>query len=468
MRNIQIADRSAWVTTQADATKRPERVQGHGFSGGSRTVKAMVFALAIALVPTLAPNGIDTVDAAGACFRLVDARFDARGSDRDNLNGEWVLVKNTCGQSASLRGWRVRDVAGNTYRFPTAARLASKATVKVHTGRGTRRAGHLYWGRSRPVWNNRASERAYLINRAGNRVSTWPRPAPRLADPTVAPTPTPAPTSAPAGTGAWAAAFLSRPVSGAIRKSGGCDNLVIENRSFKDLGADVEAIHLERCNNVTIRANDFARVAQAITVLDSTNVRIEWNRYQDILGPHARVGKHRANFVQLVRVKGGVIADNKGKDGDTEDIVSMYESGGTAGSPFVIERNQFEGTNWTSTSGSGIALGDGTSSYSIVRDNTLLNVGQVGAFIAGGTNHKILDNVIFGEQRPSSNVGLYVWNQSSTPCSGHEVSRNRVSWRRADGGSNPSWNAGNCGAVAGWSTNQWNAALDPSLLRVGL
>lgn len=482
MRNIQIADRSAWVSAEGVPQGTLVRVPDNRPLGGLRAIKVVAFALVLALVPTFVANDIDPVDAAGACLRLVDARFDARGPDRANVNGEWVVVKNTCDRSVALRGWRVRDLAGHTYRFPTAATLASKATVKLHTGVGDRRAGHLYWGRTRPVWNNKPSERAYLIDRVGNRVSTWPRPAARLAEPTIAPTPgadstptpaptgapTSAPTSAPTGTGAWSTAFLSRPLSGPIRKSGGCDDIVIENRTFKDLGPDVEAIHLERCNNVTIRANDFARVAQAITVLDSTNVRIEWNRYQDITGPHARVGKHRANFVQLVRVTGGTIADNKGKGGDTEDIVSMYESGGRSGAPFLIERNHFQGTDWTSTSGSGIALGDGTSSYSIVRDNILLNVGQVGAFIAGGTNHKILDNVIYGEQRPLSNVGLYVWNQSSTPCSGHEVSGNRVSWRRADGGSNSSWNAGNCGSVAGWSSNQWNASLDPAAMRVGL
>jgi hypothetical protein len=250
--------------------------------------------------------------------------------------------------------------------------------------------------------------------------------------------------------------------------AGNCDNIVIENKTFKDLGPDVEAIHLERCNNVTIRANDFSRVAQAITVTDSTNVKIEWNRYRDILGPHARVGKHRANFVQLVRVSRGYISNNKGKGGDTEDIVSMYESGGTSAAPFIIESNHFEGTNWTSSSGSGIALGDGASTYSIARYNTLLNVGQVGMFIAGGTNHKIIGNIIYGEQRTSSNVGLYVWNQSSSSCSGHEVRDNQVSWRRADGASNPAWNAGNCGTVAGWSDNQWNAGLDPDALRVAL
>src|SRR5690606_22886212 len=75
----------------------------------------------------------------------------------------------------SLRGWRLRDVRGNTYRFPSGARIGAGKSIKIHTGSGTASAGHLYWGRSRAVWNNKAWERAYLLDRAGARVSTWPR-----------------------------------------------------------------------------------------------------------------------------------------------------------------------------------------------------------------------------------------------------------------------------------------------------
>ncbi|MFL5770806.1 MAG: hypothetical protein ACJ765_12080 [Chloroflexota bacterium] len=276
-----------------------------------------------------------------------------------------------------------------------------------------------------------------------------------------------APARSPAPTAAWSAPFLSRPTSEPIRLKG-CSDIVIENHSFRDLGQDVEAIHLEKCHDVTIRANDFARVAQAITAVDSTNIRVEWNRYEDILGPHARVGLHRANFVQFDKVNGGYIGHNKGRGGDTEDIVSLHDSGGTADAPLIVEQNHFEGTNWTSDSGSGIALGDGGSTYSIARDNRLLNPGQVGIFIAGGTHNRILDNVVFGETRPASNVGIYVWDQTDDPCSGHEVRGNRVQWNRADGQSNAGWNPGNCGDVAGWDDNDWNATLDPATLRVQL
>ena len=275
----------------------------------------------------------------------------------------------------------------------------------------------------------------------------------------------PLPSSGPADD--WTVPVLTRPLSGPIRLNG-CNDVLIENRTFRDLGPDVEAIHLENCHRVTIRANDFARVAQAITAIGSSDIRVEGNRYVDILGPHARVGLHRGNFVQFDRVRGGYIGRNEGRGGDTEDIVSLHSSGGTAAAPLIVEDNHFEGIDWSSSSGSGIALGDGGSSYTIARRNVLLNPGQVGIFIAGGTNNAILDNVIYGEKRPSSNVGLYVWNQSDSACSGHEVRGNQVSWIRADGEPNPAWDQGNCGTVAGWTTNDWSAALDPTTLRVDL
>ena len=42
-------------------------------------------------------------------------------------------------------------------------------------------------------------------------------------------------------------------------------------------------------------------------------------------------------------MSGGYISHNKGKGGDTEDIVSLYRSGGTAASPFIVEYNHFQG-----------------------------------------------------------------------------------------------------------------------------
>jgi hypothetical protein len=257
--------------------------------------------------------------------------------------------------------------------------------------------------------------------------------------------------------------FASRPQSAALRLSN-CSNVVVENKTFRDLGSGVIAIRIENCSNVTIRSVDFLNVAEGVYALNSSNITIVDSRYSNITGPaQPRTGANVANFVQFNNVAGGLIDHNKGKGGDTEDIVSVYQS-----DHVTVEDNRFEGTNWTSGSGSGIALSDGGGSFNVAQRNILVNPGQVGIFIAGGTNNKILDNTVYGAQRPKSNVGLYVWNQSSSACSGNEVSRNQVWWRNEAGTNNSAWNSGNCGTVAGWSTNTWNAPLDVNVLRVSL
>jgi micrococcal nuclease len=79
---------------------------------------------------------------------------DAPGDDRENLDGERVRVVNERDESVDLSGWTLRDEAGHVYEFPDGTRLARGEAVVVHTGSGTDGGGDLYWGRSRPVWNN--------------------------------------------------------------------------------------------------------------------------------------------------------------------------------------------------------------------------------------------------------------------------------------------------------------------------
>lgn len=233
---------------------------------------------------------------------------------------------------------------------------------------------------------------------------------------------------------------------------------MIENLTFRDLGANVIAIRIANCANVTIRAVDFWNVAQGVFAIGSSNITIVDSRYQNITGPYERVGLNRGNFVQFDSVNGGLIARNKGRCGDTEDVVSLYKT-----SNVIVERNHFEGGDgspgclaWRSPSGSGIGTGDIGGGGNIVRNNVLVNPGQVGTFISGGTNNTIRDNIVIGEQRPLSNIGIYVENYSSGACSGHTVAGNRVRWLRADGQVNGGWTSGRCGTVAGWSTNNWN------------
>jgi competence protein ComEC len=85
---------------------------------------------------------------------ITGVHADAAGDDRRNLNGEYALVRNTGRTAIDLAGWRL-DAGDGSQRFTLPGyRLRPGATVRVHTGRGTTRAGHLFLGSSRPVWSN--------------------------------------------------------------------------------------------------------------------------------------------------------------------------------------------------------------------------------------------------------------------------------------------------------------------------
>ena len=136
---------------------------------------------------------------AAGCVVISAVRFDATGDDSKNLNGEWVKVTNRCDRLIGVGGWRVKDRAGNKYTFASTVRMG-KGSIYLHTGRGSNRPGHRYWGRTSQVWNNAGTETAYLINKAGTTVSKVTRVM-RMT------TPTPPPPS----TGVWSTPFGTRP-----------------------------------------------------------------------------------------------------------------------------------------------------------------------------------------------------------------------------------------------------------------
>jgi hypothetical protein len=98
-------------------------------------------------------------------------QFVAPGGEQDNLNGEYVCLRNLGDAPAQLAGWQVRDRVGTTYTFP-AFILVSKASVKLHTGIGTNIATDLYWGRRSAVWNN-DGDTVFLYDASANLVDDY-------------------------------------------------------------------------------------------------------------------------------------------------------------------------------------------------------------------------------------------------------------------------------------------------------
>jgi micrococcal nuclease len=79
---------------------------------------------------------------------------DAPGNDNQNLNDEYVILRNDGDRTLDLSGWTVTDDAGHRYAFPDGTTLAPGESVTLHTGVGEDRDGHRYWGRTGAVWNN--------------------------------------------------------------------------------------------------------------------------------------------------------------------------------------------------------------------------------------------------------------------------------------------------------------------------
>ena len=80
--------------------------------------------------------------------------YDADGDDNENPNGEFVVFLNQADQRLNLTDYRVHDEAGKEYVFPDGVTLAPGESVVLRSGSGTDGEGTLYWGNSRPIWNN--------------------------------------------------------------------------------------------------------------------------------------------------------------------------------------------------------------------------------------------------------------------------------------------------------------------------
>lgn len=75
--------------------------------------------------------------------------------ERVDPETEHVVISNTGGQSVDLTGWSMYDADDDLdYDFPDGFGLSPGQSVVLHTGDGTDRRGHLYWGLNREAWDD--------------------------------------------------------------------------------------------------------------------------------------------------------------------------------------------------------------------------------------------------------------------------------------------------------------------------
>lgn len=229
-----------------------------------------------------------------------------------------------------------------------------------------------------------------------------------------------------------------------IKKS---SNIIVRNCFFNK--SMLEAINVETSSNITIENCLFNNAQSGVYVMKSQAIKIINNQFVNV---RKRKDGSRGQFVQFNQVsgEGNIIENNKGEnflnESNPEDLISLYQSYGTAASPILVRNNIFRGGG-PSTSGGGIMTGDLGGSYLHVENNTLIDPGQYGIATAGGTNITILNNKIYGRQQSFTNNPLYIWAQTGIVCSNINVKGNKVNWTDSTGYKNMGWNSGNCAST---------------------
>jgi len=230
-------------------------------------------------------------------------------------------------------------------------------------------------------------------------------------------------------------------------------------------------ILLYNCKNITIDYNFVTNVSTGVyaEACPSGAIVVNYNQFRNMQGPFPR-----GAFVQFNAVSGAgnSISYNKGENiyGSSypEDAINLFKSNGTSSSPIMVVGNWVRGGGPSATGG-GIMLGDSGGSYQVAKDNVIVNPGQYGMAISGGTNMTVQNNKIYSKAQSFSNVGLYVWAQqgdaSSIPyISNATVSGNQVHFLSGQWGENDSYLGSGETTPTGWSTNTWNASLTESIL----
>ena len=298
--------------------------------------------------------------------------------------------------------------------------------------------------------------------------SPTPSPTPQ---PTPQPTPTPAPTSG-------VVPFLGRPDSAPIVRDGG-SSVTISNVSIRGnsvtapsgIGITIRNVH----GTITIRNVDLANLIGGIYISQSSGTLVIQNVRSRNIGD-GTIGAGHSNHIQLAESSfSGTISDNLFLGGRTEDMLSIWHSGGRgSGAELIIEDNRLEGLvsdtstarAWTSGSGTGIIISDGAGSanngYVIVRRNKLLTPGQVGIQHIDGPGIQTYDNVVFAVKRSGNNNPMTSWEGNPRGT----VRDNRYCWTNSDGSQASPW-FDQYGSLT-VTNNVRDCSIDASALRVVL
>lgn len=250
-----------------------------------------------------------------------------------------------------------------------------------------------------------------------------------------------------------------------------CENVIIRNNRFSN--KTKLAIYLDDSKNVTIVDNTFDNVHTALIAHKSQGIKFDYNDIYNVGEPWAQSQDKNNGFVALFDKVTGPgnsisynVAENIFGESSPGDIINVNQSHGTPESPIVVKGNWLRGGG-PSPSGGGILIGDLGGSYQIAEDNILVDAGQYGIAIAGGSYMTLRNNKVYGKQQYFTNVGLYATNWYSSyhgQSTNITVENNAVNYTHAEGRQSNFWFSGNVEPIKGKETNYYDRNLNASIL----
>jgi micrococcal nuclease len=92
--------------------------------------------------------------AGDAILAINNIVYDAPGPDDENLNGEWVEIRNDDDESVNLRGFTLRDMSSTNLYVFGAVKVPPGSILRIYSGCGQDTPTEVYWCNDTSIWNN--------------------------------------------------------------------------------------------------------------------------------------------------------------------------------------------------------------------------------------------------------------------------------------------------------------------------
>ncbi len=250
-----------------------------------------------------------------------------------------------------------------------------------------------------------------------------------------------------------------------------CENVVIKNSKLMQTTSK-RGVYLFKCKNITVTDCTLENLHSGLLAEHSQGIKFDRNDVLNIRGTSTGA-TNLGNMIQFTSVTGEGnsvsynVCENLPNQSAPEDIINLYGSTGTSSSPLIVKGNWLRGGG-PSASGGGIMLGDYGGAFQIAEDNIVVNPGNYGIAIAGGSNMTIRNNKVFATKASINRCALYATNfyeSISGKSTNITVENNKVNYIDMYGKQYVIWtDPAKIATITGLQTNVYDATITASIL----